>query len=883
MSNYNSLKTTIDANIKQNGRQEITGQILNSVLNQIVTTLGAGYQFAGIATTKTDPGTPDAKVFYIANGKGSYTNFGSLEVTEDDVVVLYWDTAWHKVSTGIASQAKLSELGQEVIYDVSANNSGASFDSLSALLSNENLSTLIPVAVRCGGMSIRFMQTSDNKYVQYRLMSQTFSTTESNWQGTTNEVKGSSKDLVESGAVAEKLVTKILLSLPLPTQGYYNTSGSFTANGNFNCYEFDVEEGQIYYLNDTILKHAQICGIMIKNSSDNIVSYVANQNVFDDYPIVIPATASKMYISSDKNAVVQLFNGIWTIPNLEERLKEVEDNSVDMKEYSDYSFQTGYYLYEDGRLVSNGEFRNANIEVVEGDTFYYTAAVIKNNLVCVIAAFDDNGNYVKQASVSSFVDSYSDYKYIVPAGVRVISFLKYKNQQFTIKKQYSLKGIIDDNRKEFLDFVAVQNNVDSILPSTIYAVVGIPLCIYNDGIINGVDRGLTSPLNYTVEYKCNVGKLTSRGFYLNPSTTGTYTLTVSVYNDSKEKIYTKDVSLVVVSNDLSEASGNVVVVGDSTELGWKYTSPMNTKIKDLGGSISFIGTSKNNTLGVGDEAHSGASFGSFVSSDKARLRLGLSDGNTEQLEHGAIYTITTSLGTGYYEVGDVNKSVPGSYYTEGNLIKPGNVTTEDFFDSIGSTGVLSKGSGAGSGTLTYASKSLSYLNPFWNPNTGSLDMSRYKSLLGVAKIDKFMVILGINDAAGSNYTAIINNAITLYNFLASEADEVIMVLTTDCASDISAFGSQYGAGNSADFVAYKKNIFEIRKRLVDTFEDRVTYPKAKVVMLGGTVDRFYGYQRSEANVPYYQNESEIVFADAKHLNTAGQYQGAMTLLAGLVS
>lgn len=110
MSNYNSLKATIDANIKQNGRQEITGQILNSVLNQMVTTLGAGYQFAGVATIDTNPGTPDAKVFYIANGKGTYTNFGGINVTEDEVVVLYWDTAWHKVSTGIASQAKLTEL-----------------------------------------------------------------------------------------------------------------------------------------------------------------------------------------------------------------------------------------------------------------------------------------------------------------------------------------------------------------------------------------------------------------------------------------------------------------------------------------------------------------------------------------------------------------------------------------------------------------------------------------------------------------------------------------------------------------------------------------------------------------------------------------------------
>ena len=113
MSNYNSLKATIDANIKQNGNQEITGQILNSVLNAMVTTLGTGYQFAGVATIATNPGTPDAKVFYIANGKGTYEKFGGLEVTEDDVVVFYWDTAWHKVATGIASQEKLSELNSD--------------------------------------------------------------------------------------------------------------------------------------------------------------------------------------------------------------------------------------------------------------------------------------------------------------------------------------------------------------------------------------------------------------------------------------------------------------------------------------------------------------------------------------------------------------------------------------------------------------------------------------------------------------------------------------------------------------------------------------------------------------------------------------------------
>ena len=109
MANYQLLKADIDEKVYENARQKITGESLNSVLIAMVTTLGAEYQFAGVATKDTNPEISDAKVFYIAKGKGTYTNFGSLEVTEDEVVVLYYDTEWHKVATGIAADAKLKE------------------------------------------------------------------------------------------------------------------------------------------------------------------------------------------------------------------------------------------------------------------------------------------------------------------------------------------------------------------------------------------------------------------------------------------------------------------------------------------------------------------------------------------------------------------------------------------------------------------------------------------------------------------------------------------------------------------------------------------------------------------------------------------------------
>lgn len=100
----------------------------------------------------------------------------------------------------------ISQLASQVIYDVTKNNPTAGlnndgkFESLSTLLLDADLSTLIPSVVRCGGMSIRFVQSSDNKYVQYRLTSDTFNTTEANWQGDSRVFDGGRADSVYGGA-----------------------------------------------------------------------------------------------------------------------------------------------------------------------------------------------------------------------------------------------------------------------------------------------------------------------------------------------------------------------------------------------------------------------------------------------------------------------------------------------------------------------------------------------------------------------------------------------------------------------------------------------------------------------------------------------------------
>ena len=64
---------------------------------------------------------------------------------------------------------------------MSYHNNDAVFESLQSLLNSDNLSTIIPTEIRCGGMTIRFIQSSDNRYVQYRLMSNEFTTDTTQW------------------------------------------------------------------------------------------------------------------------------------------------------------------------------------------------------------------------------------------------------------------------------------------------------------------------------------------------------------------------------------------------------------------------------------------------------------------------------------------------------------------------------------------------------------------------------------------------------------------------------------------------------------------------------------------------------------------------------
>lgn len=93
MANYANIKDTINQNIKTNGNQQITGQVLQNVLNAIVDNLTAGYLMVGIATEDGNPGTPDQNLCWLAT-QGTYTNYGNITVESGKLAVIKYNGTW---------------------------------------------------------------------------------------------------------------------------------------------------------------------------------------------------------------------------------------------------------------------------------------------------------------------------------------------------------------------------------------------------------------------------------------------------------------------------------------------------------------------------------------------------------------------------------------------------------------------------------------------------------------------------------------------------------------------------------------------------------------------------------------------------------------------
>ena len=170
--------------------------------------------------------------------------------------------------------------------------SGGVFDNMGALdvselNATENPHTLatyadlsaalaaIPTDYQKGGMSIKFVQSSDHKYVQYRLMAQNFTTNTTQWQGVDDEPTAGSDNLVKSGSL---------------------TYLGFKHNGYINGYQSGIESAEWTDVNSSDRQHyiipisSELAENRVSVTSNNIGSTILC--FLTDYNVVEGSSAN---------------------------------------------------------------------------------------------------------------------------------------------------------------------------------------------------------------------------------------------------------------------------------------------------------------------------------------------------------------------------------------------------------------------------------------------------------------------------------------------------------------------------------------------------------------------------------------------------------------
>ena len=329
----------------QEKKQSEVNQEVNEELALHTNRLNAltGQNYVTVVATQSTTAA-DIPTLINASGEGEQTDTlyrvgfwdGSAYVADK-----YTEYAWNGTAYVILDVK--SSIGE--VFDISQYNAVGGtltpYVDLEAALGTSGAN--VPSSVRRGGMSIKFVQSSDNKYVQYRYMSSSTAvadfTNVSNWQGITENLVDESKDLITSGGV-DKVINSVLQQI---TKEY--TFNDFSDDGwQWSDAAIRLEEGHKYAIKtsgDISAANLQVCFMDGSTLQSVITSKVGIEKyITATYPVVKVRT--KDYVSG--SIVISIIDVTSYVYNIES-LKFLFGVN---KQYSDF---TG-----SGWVVSENEF-----------------------------------------------------------------------------------------------------------------------------------------------------------------------------------------------------------------------------------------------------------------------------------------------------------------------------------------------------------------------------------------------------------------------------------------------------------------------------------------------------------------------------------------------
>lgn len=326
MGNYEQLKKAVSEVIKTNGNQEITGEIMKNTLLSIISTFGNDATFAGIAVPETNPGMPDQNVFYIASQPGNYSNFGSIKLVDQVLILTNKNGYWAKFDTGITTAAKVTELEER-------SNANSAYIKLTLNFIGVDMPYMIEVGrkykLTYNGDISNYKSNSIYGYTSEGVKelitsinsskSQVFST-QKDYQRIRigfNKVIDQTKamyvlieDVTELESLYEEEYKRDVLlinkdpseiSIELHDNKYFDYLFTEQNSNNYNCFKVDISQ----YVNQYIQLDAYCFGnyysakSAITDENNKVIRYVSNEGILPKY-VFIPSKSKYLYISNRK-------------------------------------------------------------------------------------------------------------------------------------------------------------------------------------------------------------------------------------------------------------------------------------------------------------------------------------------------------------------------------------------------------------------------------------------------------------------------------------------------------------------------------------------------------------------------------------------------------
>lgn len=404
-----------------------------------------------------------------------------------------------------------------------------------------------------------------------------------------------------------------------------------------------------------------------------------------------------------------------------------------------------------------------------------------------------------------------------------------------------------------------KSSLQITMPDTIYAVVDKELNLWNDAVSLPMDKGLYSPMNYKCEWYSTVGLVTERCFRFTPKSNqagNTYKCTCKLYDLNFNLIVEKEFNIEVLAATGLTSSKNVVYFGDSLNASGQVSNKLHDNFEAIGGTIpKFLGT--NGTV-EGDKYESGGGYGfsDYATAGRAAYRVPVTE--ISSLSVNAIYKDTAN---NQYVVAEVNIS-DGN----GNILLRKNTGTSA--DLVMPDGTLTKVSGSGDETITYTGAFKVAANPLWNNETNSLDLSQYKTRVGLSTGDKINLVsfqFFVNDASLADDTKTLDKYIKdLYDLFIGDNPNCIMLVGLGAMSGNTANGAGANYGSSWDIHRYIDRVYRLRLYLLSKYQNSPEFPNLHIACSAPQMDRYYGYGFGSRAISQRDQEKESYHVNYVH-------------------